>query len=204
MDLRFVQLPPYRHRKRSRESFLSRLCCSLRSSVYMKHRIPPMLGASGFPFLFTRIHCFTANEKDFSLTLKMTLRESGILAPKPSPVGRLWCGAEVGSQSGIKRNGKEHFPVSSSQAQPRDLCCSPLPHQLCYASYMKHRIPHSWRIRLPVSVHTHTPIDRKRKRFLARARNDMLEKIAPHSLSYRRRFQPTKTARQNKKNQPFA
>ena len=131
--MRFVQLPPYRHRKRSRESFLSRLCCSLRSSVYMKHRIPPMLGASGFPFLFTRIHCFTANEKDFSLTLKMTLRESGILAPKPSPVGRLWCGAEVGSQSGIKRNGKEHFPVSSSRAQPRDLCCksSSSPALLC-------------------------------------------------------------------------
>jgi hypothetical protein len=47
-------------------------------------------------------------------------------------------------------------------------------------------------------------IDRKRKRFLACARNDMREKIAPHSLSYRRRFQPTKTARQNKKNQLFA
>ena len=92
MGLRFVQLPPYRHRKRSRESFLSRLCCSLRSSVYMKHRIPPMLGASGFPFLFTRIHCFTANEKDFSLALEMTVRESGILAALPSPAGRLWCG----------------------------------------------------------------------------------------------------------------
>ena len=49
---------------------------------------------------------------------------------------------------------------------------------------MKHRIPHSWSIRLPVSVHTHTPIDRNRKRFLACARNDMWEKIAPHSLSY--------------------
>ena len=61
----------------------------------------------------------------------------------------------------------------------------------------------AWSIRLPVSVHTHTPIDRKRKRFLACARNDMRKKIAPHSLSYRRRFQPTKTARQNKKNQPF-
>ena len=46
----------------------------------MKHRIPPMLGASGFPFLFTRIHRFTASEKDFSLALEMTVRESGILA----------------------------------------------------------------------------------------------------------------------------
>ena len=36
---------------------------------------------------------------------------------------------------------------------------------------MKHRIPHSWSIRLPVSVHTHTPSYRKRKRFLACARN---------------------------------
>ena len=38
----------------------------------MKHRIPPMLGASGFPFLFTRIHRLTANGKDFSLALEMT------------------------------------------------------------------------------------------------------------------------------------
>ncbi len=51
----------------------------------MKHRIPPMLGASGFPFLFTRIHRFTANEKDFSLSLEMTVRERGILALLPSP-----------------------------------------------------------------------------------------------------------------------
>ena len=41
----------------------------------MKHRIPPMLGASGFPFLFTRIHRFTVNEKDFSLALEMTRGE---------------------------------------------------------------------------------------------------------------------------------
>ena len=61
----------------------------------------------------------------------------------------------------------------------------------------------AWSIRLPVFVHTHTPIDLKRKRFLACARNDMREKIAPHSLSYRRRFQPTETSRQSKKDQPF-
>ena len=103
---------------------LLRLCCSLCSSVCMKHRIPPMLGASGFPFLFTRIHRFPANEKDFSLALEMTVRESGILAALPSPAERLWCGdtalppsygrrcpegAKVGSRSGIKRNGEGAF-----------------------------------------------------------------------------------------------
>ena len=41
---------------------------------------------------------------------------------------------------------------------------------------MKHRIPHSWSIRLPVSVHTHPPSYRKRKRFLACARNDGMGK----------------------------
>ena len=61
-------------------SLLLRLYCSLCSSVCMKHRIPPMLGASGFPLPFARIHHFSANEKDFSLALEMTVRESGILA----------------------------------------------------------------------------------------------------------------------------
>ena len=48
---------------------------------------------------------------------------------------------------------------------------------------MKHRIPYSWSIRLPVSVRAHTPFHRQRKRFLACARNDTREKVAP-SLSF--------------------
>ncbi len=41
----------------------------------MKHRIPQCTGKTGFPFPFTRIHRFTANEKDFSLSLEMTRGE---------------------------------------------------------------------------------------------------------------------------------
>ena len=43
-----------------------------------------ILGISGFPFLFTRIHRLTANEKDFSLSLEMTVRGNGILTSLPS------------------------------------------------------------------------------------------------------------------------
>ena len=118
---------------------LLRLCCSLCSSVCMKHRIPPMLEASGFPFLFTRIHRFTASEKDFSLSLEMTVRESGILASLSFSRGKalvqghdspsfLW--KEVPRRGGgwlTKRNkkewGKGHSLISPSQAQPRALCC---------------------------------------------------------------------------------
>ena len=54
----------------------------------MKHCIPPMHGKTGFPFPFTRIHRFSANEKDFSLALEMTVRGSGILASFPTPRGK--------------------------------------------------------------------------------------------------------------------
>ena len=69
-------------------SLLLRLSCSLCSSVCMKHRIPQCSEKTVFPFPFTRIHRLTANEKDFSLTLEMTVRESGILALLPSPCRR--------------------------------------------------------------------------------------------------------------------
>ena len=50
----------------------------------------------------------TANEKDFSLSLEMTMREGGTLPPS---FGRR-CpeGAEVGSRSGMKVMGEERFP----------------------------------------------------------------------------------------------
>ena len=54
----------------------------------MKHCIPPMHGKTGFPFPFTRIHRFSANEKDFSLALEMTIRGSGILTSLPTPRGK--------------------------------------------------------------------------------------------------------------------
>ena len=59
-----------------------------------------------------RLFCLTANEKDFSLSLEMTLREGGTLPPS---LGRR-CpeGAEVGSRSGMKRNVRQSFRVSAS------------------------------------------------------------------------------------------
>ena len=50
-----------------------------------------------------RLFFLTANEKDFSLSLEMTMREGGTLPP--SPGRRCPEGAEVGSLSGMKRNG---------------------------------------------------------------------------------------------------
>ena len=61
------------------------------------------------------------------------------------------------------------------------LCCS-----LCSSVCMKHHIPHSWSIRLPVSVRTHTPFQRERKRFLACARNDGTGKRYSRSASFPR------------------
>ena len=51
---------------------------------------------------------------------------------------------------------------------------------------MKHRIPNVRENRFPVSVHAHTPVDCKRKRFLACARNDTRGRIVAHQLSHRR------------------
>jgi len=63
---------PYRHPERSRGIFVA--AAFLIPALIRLHETPysPMHGKSGFPFPFTRIHRFTANEKDFSLTLEMT------------------------------------------------------------------------------------------------------------------------------------
>ena len=45
----------------------------------MKHRIPHSWSIRLPAFVRTHIHYFTANEKDFSLSLEMTVRGSGIL-----------------------------------------------------------------------------------------------------------------------------
>ena len=62
-----------------------------------------------------RLFCLTANEKDFSLSLEMTMREGGTLPPS---LGRR-CpeGTEVGSRSGMKRNVRQSFHVSASLAR---------------------------------------------------------------------------------------
>ena len=50
------------------------------------------------------------------------------------------------------RTAVSRFVISSVAL---DLCCIRPSCPLHYASYLKHRIPHSWEYRLPVSVHTH-------------------------------------------------
>ena len=150
----------------------------------------------------------------------MTVRESGILASLSFSRGKalvqghdspsfLW--KEVPRRVGgwlTQRNKKQWARSIFSYCHPERSRGIFVAAALLFPLLIRlHEAPYpsnAWSIRLPVFVHTHTPFDRKRKRFLACARNDMREKIAPHSLSYRRRFQPTKTARQNKKNQPFA
>ena len=59
-----------------------------------------------------RLFCLTANEKDFSLSLEMTMREGGTLPP--SLGRRCLDGAEARSLSGMKRNVRQSFHVSAS------------------------------------------------------------------------------------------
>ena len=62
----------YRHPERSRgifvaASFVIHTLIRLHEAPY-----PPLHGETGYPFPFTRIHRFSANEKDVSLSLEMT------------------------------------------------------------------------------------------------------------------------------------
>ena len=61
-----------------------------------------------------RLFCLTANEKDFSLSLEMTMWEGGILPP--SPGRRCPEGAEVGFLSGMKgmRDSPFRFVIPSA------------------------------------------------------------------------------------------
>ena len=125
----------------------------------MKHSIRNLWGNRIPAFVHTHIHRFIANEKDFSLSLEMTRR-----AGSPHIVFH--------TATWFVRLSLPRIVIPSvveGSLLPQ------LPHQLCWSIYMKHRIPHSWSIRLPVSVHTHTPFNRERKRFLAIARNDTRE-----------------------------
>ena len=90
----------------------------------------------------------------------------------------------VGFRSRLKRNGKRRFLVSSSRAQPRDLFRFPFPFSFVMLSARNTVLPIRWKhgaSRSPLSSH---PLpDRKRKRFLAFARNDNMGKTA---FSYRK------------------
>ena len=62
----------YRHPERSRGIFA--LAPFVIHTLIRLHEAPypPCMGKTGFPFPFTRIYRFSANEKDFSLSLEMT------------------------------------------------------------------------------------------------------------------------------------
>ena len=127
------------------------------------------------------------DKKDFSLSLEMTMQKTAFFllspqrdAPKamceewqsysygtlpPSSGRRCPEGAEVGFRSGMKRNGKRRFPVSSSRAQPRDLFRFAVSVFLCKSVCME-----SGASRYPLP--SQLLPDRERKRFLAFARND--------------------------------
>ena len=62
-----------------------------------------------------RLFFLTANEKDFSLSLEMTMREGGILPP--SPGRRCPEGAGVGFLSGMKKWGGPFRIVIPSTAE---------------------------------------------------------------------------------------
>ena len=111
----FVRLSrlSYHHPERNRGIFVAAVFLIHTLIRFHETPYPPMHGKTGFPFWFTRIHRLTANEKDFSLSLEMTVR--GRIASCLTRE-RLWCGdaalppsygrrcpegAEVGSRSGI-------------------------------------------------------------------------------------------------------
>ena len=80
--------PPFVIPSAAEGSFSFPVSVFLRNVVCMKHRAPSRMkhGVSRYPPF--SLFGLTANEKDFSLSLEMTVRESGILAPLPSHTGK--------------------------------------------------------------------------------------------------------------------
>ena len=114
----------------------------------------------------------TANEKDFSLPLEMTMREGGTLPP--SHGRRCPEGAEVGSlPKRDEKNGKQpcsRFVIPSAAEGSFSFAVFFF---LCTYICMKHRASKSLGVRcFPCPLSSHCLPDRKRKRFLASARND--------------------------------
>ena len=118
----------------------------------------------------------------------MTVRESGILASLSFSRGKalvqghdspsfLW--KEVPRRGGgwlTQRNKKQWARSIFSYRHPESSQGIFVAAALLFSLLIRlHEAPYpsnAWSIRLPVFVHTHTPFNRKRKRFLACARND--------------------------------
>ena len=83
-----------------------------------------MLPARRYPHIL----CLTANEKDFSLSLEMTMLDSGILVSQPSPLGK-------GDRAAVDRvlsyivDLRRSFPLSFIPLEPYPArSARPLPH----------------------------------------------------------------------------
>ena len=110
-------LPPSLGR-RCPEGAEARSLSGMKRNVRQSFRVSAshVVGCTVFPVIrHPRLFCLTATEKDFSLSLEMTMREGGILPP--SPGRRCPEGAEVGSRYRMKRNGRQSFHVLSSLAR---------------------------------------------------------------------------------------
>ena len=132
----------------------------------------------------------------------MTVRESGILASLSFSRGKalvqghdapsfLW--KEVPRRGGgwlTQRNKKQWARSIFSYRHPESSQGIFVAAALLFSLLIRlHEAPYpsnAWSIRLPVFVHTHTPFPRKRKRFLACARNDGTGKRYSRSASFPR------------------
>ena len=104
----------------------------------------------------------------------------GFLPLRPPSSERSWRVApEVGSHCGLKKNVKYAFPRIVIPSAAEGSFSFPVSVFLRNAVCMKHRVPTSQRVRcFPLSVILASFPDRKRKRFLAFARNDDTGKAA--------------------------
>ena len=142
-----------------------------------------------------------ANEKDVSLSLEMTIRGCGILV-SPS---FLWKevprrgGGSPHSRYRLKKNVRYAFPRFVIPSAAEGSFSFPVSVFLRNAVCMKHRVPTSQRVRcFPLSVILASFPDRKRKRFLAFARND------DTGMRYSRIVHLAKRGAGNKKGNPIS
>ena len=127
----------------------------------------------------------TANEKDFSLSLEMTVWESGILASFPSPAGKALvrgCGSPSFLWKEVPRRGRGWLTQRNKKEWIRSIFLYRPPkhsrgrffvNRSLFPARMKRRDLKAYGVRrFPFSDALLFLLDRKRKRFLAHARND--------------------------------
>ena len=150
----------------------------------MKRREPRAYGVRCFPFSDVLSFLLERKRKRFLAYARndgMGKRCGDTTLP-PSYRRRCPEGAEVGSRSGIKRNGEGAFSHITFPSIAEGVF---FVYRSLFPSRMKRRNPRVYGVRrFPFSDTLLFLLDRKRKRFLACARNDTREKVAPHHLSH--------------------